>query len=158
MPAPGAGQAGLPAPRLVERTWRADDGLPHQSVWAVRQTRDGSLWVGTQGGLARFDGVGFTRAPELIGVDVRALYEDPDGGLWVGTEGRGLFRYQAGRAAPVGETRSLPSRAVFAVLRDRAGTLWVGTGGGLYRSRGEKPFARVALSDGLDGVVVTALA
>ena len=157
IPAPSAGQGGPPAPRLVERTWRADDGLPHHSVWAVRQTRDGSLWVGTQGGLARFDGIGFSPQPELLGMIVRALFEDPDGGLWVGTEGHGLYRYHGGRATPVGDARGLPSRAVFAILRDRAGTLWVGTGAGLFRSRGNEPFAS-ARSGGLGGAVVSALA
>jgi hypothetical protein len=45
--------------RFVCRTWRSADGLPQESVWAVAQTRDGYLWIGTGGGLARFDGFHF---------------------------------------------------------------------------------------------------
>jgi ligand-binding sensor domain-containing protein len=41
----------------VVKSWRTIDGLPQNSVTALAQTPDGYLWVGTQGGLARFDGV-----------------------------------------------------------------------------------------------------
>src|SRR5512135_3112975 len=43
----------------VVRTWQTKDGLPQNYVYALLQTRDGYLWVGTGGGLARFDGVRF---------------------------------------------------------------------------------------------------
>ena len=42
------------------KVWQTDEGLPHNSVWALAQASDGYLWVGTQQGLARFDGVRFT--------------------------------------------------------------------------------------------------
>lgn len=45
-----------PSPPYVERVWRTVDGLPHDIVWTVLQTRDGYLWLGIQSGLARFDG------------------------------------------------------------------------------------------------------
>jgi ligand-binding sensor domain-containing protein len=40
--------------------WTTEDGLPQNSILAITQTRDGYLWLGTWGGLARFDGVRFT--------------------------------------------------------------------------------------------------
>ncbi len=40
--------------------WQTEEGLPHNTVTALTQTRDGYLWLGTQGGLVRFDGVRFT--------------------------------------------------------------------------------------------------
>src|SRR5689334_23097304 len=57
-------------PHYNVRVWQIDDGLPQNSVWAITQTKDGYLWVGTQQGLARFDGVRFVSldhpsAPEL---------------------------------------------------------------------------------------------
>jgi len=49
-----------PAPNdWVTRVWQTGDGLPQNSVNALAQTRDGYLWIGTSGGLARFDGVLF---------------------------------------------------------------------------------------------------
>lgn len=40
-------------------SWTTDNGLPHNAVWALRQTRDGYLWLATGDGLVRFDGVRF---------------------------------------------------------------------------------------------------
>src|ERR1051326_1367638 len=41
----------------VLRTWQTDDGLPQNTVTGIAQTPDGYLWLATQGGLARFDGL-----------------------------------------------------------------------------------------------------
>ena len=70
------------------------DGLPHNMVYAVVQTRDGYLWVGTREGLARFDGQQFesiklpteARHPSIL-----CLRAARDGSLWIGTAGLGLF-------------------------------------------------------------------
>lgn len=66
-----------------------EHGLPDDDVRDILQTRDGSLWVLTQQGLARFDGSGFTvfdraNSPEFQSDDPRALAEDKQGTLWVG--------------------------------------------------------------------------
>jgi polysaccharide pyruvyl transferase WcaK-like protein len=47
------------ASALTRRAWTTDEGLPDSSVLSITQTRDGYLWIGTRGGLARFDGVRF---------------------------------------------------------------------------------------------------
>src|SRR6202007_289457 len=47
--------------RYFHRNWRRSDGLPGNSVYAIAQTADGYLWIGTENGLARFDGHRFTR-------------------------------------------------------------------------------------------------
>ena len=46
------------------RVWQTDDGLPQNSVYAIAQTPNGYLWVGTREGLARFDGVRFVTLGE----------------------------------------------------------------------------------------------
>ncbi|MDB6162828.1 MAG: hypothetical protein JWL98_260, partial [Xanthomonadaceae bacterium] len=46
--------------QYVHSTWDMDDGLPHNGVTRILEAKDGYLWVGTQAGLARFDGVRFT--------------------------------------------------------------------------------------------------
>ena len=69
----------LPAhPNFFQRTWRTENGLPDNAVTAVVQTHDGYLWVGTYGGLARFDGAQFTvfnsaSEPELQSDRITAL-------------------------------------------------------------------------------------
>src|SRR5438309_827082 len=71
------------------RIWQTDDGLPQNSVKALAQTGDGYLWVGTQEGLARFDGIRFLPvddkgAPELRHGYINALCAARDGSPWIG--------------------------------------------------------------------------
>src|SRR6185295_2656385 len=79
--------------------WEIEQGLPQSTVHAIAQTRDGYLWVGTQEGLARFDGLRFTvfdkrNTPEISHDFIRALLEGRDGSLWIGTMGGGLGRFK----------------------------------------------------------------
>src|SRR5664279_5161584 len=46
--------------QYVQDVWTTRDGLPQNSVYSIAQTRDGYIWLATQEGLARFDGVRFT--------------------------------------------------------------------------------------------------
>jgi ligand-binding sensor domain-containing protein len=127
------------APRYAFDTYGVEAGLPGSIVNVALQTRDGYLWVGTQSGLGRFDGVRFTTYQETIpelpaNAVVLCLLEDRDGALWVGTT-RGLIRHRRGVFELVG-LKGVPVRALAA---DAAGQLWVGTSGqGLLRWRGEK--------------------
>jgi ligand-binding sensor domain-containing protein len=78
------------SPAHVPKSWTVEDGLPLNMVWALEQTRDGRLWVGTAEGLAAFDGSGFTtydgaETEGLAGNKIRALLEDRAGRLWIGT-------------------------------------------------------------------------
>src|SRR5262249_47445725 len=86
----------------VHNVWRSEDGLPQNSIQALLQTRDGYLWIGTQEGLVRFNGVEFkvfnkSNTDGMRHNDVRVLYEDREGILWVGTFGGGLVRYHDGQ-------------------------------------------------------------
>ena len=74
--------------------WTTASGLPQNTVTAIAQTRDGYLWMGSFGGLARFDGARFvvfdkSTTPALRNSGVHALLADRSGGLWVGTNGGG---------------------------------------------------------------------
>jgi signal transduction histidine kinase/ligand-binding sensor domain-containing protein len=123
-----------------------ESSLPAASVPAIASAADGSLWVGMVdgGGLARVDpagrisGLWRTRdgpEPRLQQDDVHALLAE-ERGLWVGYAGGGLdLRGEAGlirRELPRGRGGGLPDASVKALARDRAGTLWVGTQGGLH--------------------------
>ena len=81
--------------RYSVRIWQSDDGLPHNSVWAVAQGAHGYLWVGTQQGLVRFDGLHFVALDESAPAELRhgwitALRVTRDESLWIGCEGYGL--------------------------------------------------------------------
>lgn len=80
--------------------WRIEQGLPQETVNAIAQTPDGYLWLGTKGGMARFDGSKFTTfgLNELRTWSIRALTVDHAGTLWIGTGGSlgTLIRYRNG--------------------------------------------------------------
>src|SRR5690606_20928939 len=79
------------------RIWQTEQGLPQNSVRCVLQTSDGYLWIGTEHGLARFDGVRFltfnsANNPEFKSDHISALAQDEDGNLWIGSKGGGVVR------------------------------------------------------------------
>ena len=111
--------------------------LPDKNVSAIFQDRAGRVWLGTQGGLLRFDDLRlFTTRDGLSADDVRAIAEDRDGSLWVGTKGGGLNRLHDGRFTWFTKTNGLPGNSISALEVDNDGVLWVATSGGLARFQG----------------------
>src|SRR5260370_19499568 len=88
--------------QYVSQTWKqSEDGLPQNMVAAIVQTPDGYLWLASQEGIIRFDGMRFTvfdsrNVPAFTSSDIDALRVDHAGILWIGTRGGGLVRYQDG--------------------------------------------------------------
>src|ERR1044071_2686420 len=81
--------------------WLTENGLPQNTVHAIAQTSDGYIWIGTEEGLARFDGVKFTvfdkqNTPEIKSNYIRSLLADRQGALWIGTA-QGLLRMLNGK-------------------------------------------------------------
>lgn len=133
--------------------WTTESGLPQSSVYAIVQTRDGYLWIGTEEGLARFDGVRFVvfdrqNTPALRISFISSLFEAPDGTLWIGTYGGGLARMRAGRIEAF-RADVLGSDRIREIHATRDGTLFVATaGGGLLRINGDH-VTRFTMRDGL---------
>lgn len=120
-----------------------DQGLPNEVTTAVTEDADGFLWVGTHGGLARWDGYRFVvhradpQAPGALPDNlVQALHTDPAGRLWIGTSSAGLTSLDrlSGRFTTIPAGRAgLSHVSVHAIADDGVGGLWVGTGAGLDR-------------------------
>lgn len=133
--------------------WTSDSGLPQNTVDAMVQTRDGYLWMGTEEGLVRFDGVRFVvsdrqTAPALRSAFVSSLYETPDGTLWIGTYGGGLARMRNGRIEAF-HPELLGTDRMREMHQTADGSLFVATaGGGMLRIEGEK-VTRYTTRDGL---------
>jgi diguanylate cyclase (GGDEF)-like protein len=120
--------------------WSTREGLPQSSVESIAQTPDGYVWLGTQEGLARFDGVRFVvfdkaNTPALRHNRVKALLADRDGSLWIGTEGGGIVRLRNGVFTTLGVAEGLPSPRIYELAQDAEGTVWAGTDRGLSRFR-----------------------
>lgn len=106
------------------QSWVMENGLPQNTVQALAQTADGFLWLGTEVGLVRFDGNGFTffdrnSKPALPGNDVQCLLPAKDGALWVGTSD-GLARFKDGAVTAFSTANGLPGNDV-RLLREDAG-------------------------------------
>lgn len=137
------------------------DGLPHSSILSLEQTADGYLWLGTEEGLARFDGIRLVvfdknSVPALKSNTIRCLLTAGNGTLWIGTA-NGLSRMKGGQFATLATAEGFSSDDVSALLEDRLGNLWVGTSGkGLNRLEGR--FNQTwTTRDGLPADTITAL-
>lgn len=118
--------------------------MPHDRVWSLLEDPDGTLWIGTEGGLVRYEpSTGrhevFSPQPQdpfsLPDARVLSLHRDRRGDLWVGT-GDGLARFESTsrrfhvlRHDP-DDANALAHPVVRAIFEDRRGDLWIGTGGG----------------------------
>jgi diguanylate cyclase (GGDEF)-like protein len=132
--------------------WTTESGLPQNTVDAIAQTRDGYLWMGTEEGLVRFDGVRFVAsdrqsAPALRSAFISSLFEAPDGTLWIGTYGGGMARLRNGRIEPF-HAEQLANDRMREMLATPEGVFVATAGGGLLRIAGDR-VTRYTTRDGL---------
>ncbi len=117
---------------LVDQ-WGISDGIPSNTVKAVNQTPDGYLWIGTSGGLVRFDGMKFSIIPlpgkeGITPHDIRSLFVDRPGTLWVGTD-KGLhsYQYRTGRLKTFTPDDGFTTNdGIRCIKEDMKGNLWIG--------------------------------
>jgi ligand-binding sensor domain-containing protein/signal transduction histidine kinase len=135
--------------QYVHKIYTSDEGLPQNRSRALVQTHDGFLWIGTQDGLARFNGAVFQvynkdNTPALKHNDITSLFETEDSTLWIGTFNgltqlkNGIFTYHPINTGPI---RGLAA--------DHAGNLWIGTmNKGIYKYKDGK-FDSITTAQGL---------
>ena len=123
--------------------WQTEQGLPSNSVNATVQDHDGYLWVATNAGLARFDGVRFRifggdDFPSLRSSRFQSLYAGVSGELWIGTRNGGLIRLHDGTVTTYLEHDGLPSTNILSIREDAGGKLWVNTISGVVCCAGDR--------------------
>jgi signal transduction histidine kinase/ligand-binding sensor domain-containing protein/DNA-binding response OmpR family regulator len=147
---------------LVHSQWTLRDGLPQNTVDALLQTRDGHLWMATEEGLARFNGVYFkvfnsSNAAAFRSNYISALFEDRQGALWIGTLGGGVVRDSGNRFDAVGRSSGFSRNFINAITQTPDGTVWFGTDDGLISYTGQR-FQRHAEVPELTGATIRCLA
>ena len=152
-------ETGFKATDGIIRTWKRSEELPSDAVNAIIQTRDGFLWVGTSAGLARFDGVSFTKVP-LFGPgtndSITALCEDSAGQLWVGSQANGLFQLAKGSITHFTRSSGLLDENITCLAAGGDGLVWIGTRSGLNVAAGAD-LKSFTVRDGLPDDWVTGL-
>src|SRR5437773_7935710 len=113
------------------QVWLTENGLPQNTVHSITQAKDGYVWIATEEGLARFDGIKFTgfdkqNTPELKSNDIRVLLEDRRGALWIGTAD-GLVRLLDSKFTAFTTREGLPANVINALCEDRDGSLLIAT-------------------------------
>jgi signal transduction histidine kinase/ligand-binding sensor domain-containing protein len=126
--------ASKPLAGYQRQNWQTESGLPQNTVHAILQTHDGYLWLATEGGLVRFDGLKFTvydsqNTPALHSNNIRVLLEDNQQALWIGTAD-GLTVFRKGAAAVFTRQQGLPNNSVWSMEQNKSGTMTVLTAGG----------------------------
>lgn len=148
----------------------AENGLSNNSVQCILQDKHGIVWIGTNGGLNRYDGSSFIQysilsTPALTNSVVTALMQDPDGYLWIGTENglnildpvtNTVQRYIHDNAS----TSSLPQGPIRAIQKMQDGDTWILSDKWMVKFRDRRSFSRVVIDSALvqDNMVFTALA
>ncbi len=123
----------LLAQQMPIRKYGLQEGLPQISVQALLQDKYGFLWLGTQSGISRFDGIHFVTYSSEDGLGnnyVQALLADSLGRMWLGTQG-GLSYFTGKQFINLAEGNGLPGNNVKALALAPTGGIWVGTDAGL---------------------------
>lgn len=139
--------------QYVHSTWGTVNGLPQNSVTRILETKDGYLWVGTQAGLARFDGVRFTifdhtNTPALRDDFIADLMEDREGTLWIATLNNGVTSFHNGLFSHLD---AIGLRAGSVLAADEDGSIWIGGFGGIKHVRNGVVIKQYTIADGLSG-------
>jgi signal transduction histidine kinase/ligand-binding sensor domain-containing protein len=113
--------------QYAHTAWTVRDGFFKSGITSIAQTPDGYLWLGTEFGLLRFDGVRSIAwqppaGEHLPSTLIRDLLVARDGRLWIGTR-EGLASWKDGKLT---HHRELAGRLVDSLYEDREGTIWAG--------------------------------
>ncbi|PYQ48491.1 MAG: hypothetical protein DMF59_15905, partial [Acidobacteria bacterium] len=140
------------------RSFEVADGMPSDAATSLYESGNGTIWIGTQKGLAsrRADGrivtIAGSQSPSMT---ITTLAEDWTGQLWIGTT-HGIATLKDGRIVRH-DTDGFPTVQILSIDVTRDGSVWIGTrGNGLLRYRSGQ-FRTYTAADGLPSANVSAI-
>src|SRR5258706_2485776 len=121
--------------QFSQQIWLTETGLPQNTVHRITQGKDGYIWIATEEGLARFDGIKFTvfdkqNTPQLPSNNIRVVLEDRRGDLWIGTAD-GLVQMRQGKFTTYTTQQGLPANVIDSLYPDQQDLLWIATSAGM---------------------------
>ena len=154
---------------LEWKSYSTASGLASDIVYEIQPQADGTVWVGTEGGLLRGErresGIRWNKVAGLNGFPVHGVRTGPNGDLWIGTEAHGAARFhvRTGAVEWFGEAQGLLGKSAYTLRFDREQRLWAATDAGLFMATapyqrfsrvGELPSKQIwAVAEGSDGIV-----
>ena len=104
------------------------NGLPTSEANAIVQTSEGFIWIGSYGGLIRYDGDTFVRLDSTSGItSIKCLFVDAQDRLWIGTNDNGVAVLEQGELRKWGKLDGMKSAHTRAIMGDESGTIYVAT-------------------------------
>ncbi|MBT3382616.1 MAG: response regulator [Prolixibacteraceae bacterium] len=126
---------------MLKHFLTVEEGLSHNEVTSIVQDKDGFIWIGTRGGLNRYDGYGFkvfNQIPgdsnSLVNPSIEKLFIDKKGNIWIGTKSGGVSKYNpltgVFKNIEINYKKTseiLPDNRILSFHEDQKGRIWFGT-------------------------------
>ncbi len=124
--------------QYVHRIWQTQQGLPDGAITRILQDQTGYIWLATETGFHRFDGVRFTPVERLwptapAGLNVRAAALDETGTFWLGGNDGNVYAVRPGGTTKYTQELGLPGGQIQCMVPDKNGAVWVCFERGLAR-------------------------
>ena len=133
-------------------SYSIEDGLVQSQIRAISQDNDGYIWIGTLGGLSKFDGINFENFSTndgLLNNQINAIYNDSKGNIWLGTQG-GVSVFNGTTFKNYQFKEELNQNFVLSISEDKTGKIWLATDGGGIIYMDDTRFNYIILPNGPD--------
>ena len=129
-----------------------EEGLVQSQIRSISQDKDGYIWIGTLGGLSKFDGINFENFSTndgLLNNQINAIYNDSRGNICLGTHG-GISIYDGSSFKNYFFKEELSQNSILSIMEDKSGKLWLATDGAGLICMDDTLFNYVVLPNGPD--------
>ena len=112
-------------------SYSVEEGLAQSQIRAICQDEDGYLWIGTLGGISKFDGLNFENFSTddgLLNNQINSIFNDSKGNVWIGSRG-GVSVYDGNTFKNYKFKNELSQNVVLSIAEDQLNRIWFATNG-----------------------------